>query len=85
MNETFLSVTIQRRERIITVLWVLVQCPLCFVTYSLHRKSCINNHKVVAEHFVLLLRRKEEDLVVHKVPREWVLLEHSNNVNDEGL
>ena len=26
-------------ERIITVLWDLVQCPLYFVTYGLHRKN----------------------------------------------
>ena len=28
-----------------------------------------------------MLRRKEEDLVVHRVPREWVLLEYSINAN----
>ena len=33
--------TIQRRERIITVLWVLVQCPLYF---GLHRKNSFNSH-----------------------------------------
>ena len=75
--------TIQRRERIITVLWVLVQCLLYFVTYSLHRKNNIKSHKVVAERLVLFLARKEEDLVAHRVPREWVLLENSNNVNNE--
>ena len=26
---------------------------------------------------------EEEDLVVHNVPREWVLLDNFNNVNDE--
>ena len=31
--------TIQRRESIITVLWVLVWCPLYFVTYGLHRRT----------------------------------------------
>ena len=30
----------------------------------------------------MLVRRKEEDLVVHKIPREWVLWENFNNVND---
>ena len=28
---------------------------------------------------------KEEDLVVHKIPREWVLFENFKNVNDEDL
>ena len=59
--------TIQRRERINTVLWVLVQCLLYFATYDLHKKNNINTHKVVAERVVLLLRRKEEDLVEHRV------------------
>ena len=44
------------------------------------QKEHIHNHKVVAELAVLL---KEEDLVVHKIPREWVLLEIFNDVNDE--
>ena len=26
---------------------------------------------------------EEEDLVVNKIPREWVVLENFNNVNDE--
>ena len=38
--------TIQRRERIVTVLWVLAWCLLYFVTYGLHRKNSINSHKV---------------------------------------
>ena len=54
-----------------------------FVTYGLHRKNSINSHKVVAERLVLFLRREEEDRVVHRIPREWVLLENFNNVNDE--
>ena len=74
--------TIQSTETIITVLWVLVQCLLYSVTYGLHRNS-INSHRVVAERLVLFLKEKEEDLVVHKLPREWVLLEYSKNVNDE--
>ena len=36
---SFLSVTIQRREKIIAFLWVLVQCLLYFVTYRPHRKN----------------------------------------------
>ena len=28
---------------------------------------------------------KEEDLVVNKIPREWVLLEDFNHVNDESM
>ena len=75
-KKILVSVTIQRRERIITVLWVLVWCLLYFATYGLHKKNSINSHKVVAERLIFLLRRKEEDLVVHRVPREWVLLEY---------
>ena len=45
---TFLSVTIQRRERIITVLWVLVKCLPYFVTNGLHRKNSINGHRALA-------------------------------------
>ena len=41
---SLLSVTIHRRERIIAVLWVLVQCLLYFVTYGRHRKNSINSH-----------------------------------------
>ena len=66
----------------------LGSCPvatlglLYFVTYSLHRKNVSTTTKVVAEHFVLL-KKIRGDLVVHRVPREWVLLEYSNNANDE--
>ena len=75
--------TIQRSERIITVLWALFKCLLYFVPYGLHRKNSINSHKMAAERLVLLLRGKEENLVVHSVPSEWVLLEYSNNAKDE--
>ena len=36
-----LSLAIQRRERIITVLWTLVKCLLYFVTYDLHRTASL--------------------------------------------
>ena len=78
---TSLSETIQDIMNFIQF-WVLVSC----LQYSCHvrstQKERINNQKVVAEHFVFL-RRKGEDLVVHRVPREWVLLEYSNDANDE--
>ena len=43
------------------------------------QKEHTHIHKVAAELVVLL---KEEDLVVHRIPREWVLLETFNNFND---
>ena len=75
-----LSVTIQRRERIVTVLWVLVLCLLYFVTYGLHRKYMSTSTKWWRSAW---LNCKEEDLVVHKIPLECVLFENFNNVNDE--
>ena len=44
------------------------------------QKELINNHKVVAE---LVVSLNEEDLVVNKILRKWVLFENFNNVNDE--
>ena len=70
----------KRRERIITVFAVF-----CLVfTVSRHvrssQKEHVNNHKVVTELVGFIDRA---DLVVIKIPREWVLLEIFNNVNDE--
>ena len=45
------------------------------------QKELTNNHKVIAERGCCVV--KVEDLVVNKVPREWVLLEDFNNPNDE--
>ena len=71
--ETILVMTIlltccqyrSRRERIITVLCVLVLCLL----YSCHvrstQKEQTNHHKVVAERWML---QEEEDFVVYKIP-----------------
>ena len=49
------------------------------VTYG-HTDRTYSNHKVAAELVVLL---NKEDLVVNKIPREWVLLEIFNNVDNE--
>ena len=59
-----MSETIKRRERISTVLWVLVQCLLYFRHVRSAQKEHINYHKVVAERVVEL---QKEDLVVHKM------------------
>ena len=50
-----LSLAIQRRERIITVLWTLVKCLLYFVTYDLHRTDIISSLSVSCPFFLELL------------------------------
>ena len=46
------------------------------------QKEHINVHKVVTEQF-RVAEKKGDHLAVHRVPREWVLLEYYYNVNDE--
>ena len=59
-----------REERIITVLWVLVWCQLYSRHVQFTQKEQIDNHKVVAERWLL---QEKEDLVGYKVPCKWVL------------
>ena len=49
-----------RRERIFTVLWILVQCLLYSPHVRFTQKEQNNDHKVVAERW--LLQEEEEDL-----------------------
>ena len=59
-NVTFLNLCQSpstRRERIITVLWVLVQCPLYPITYGLERET-YQQPQMVAEGVVDLKRRR---------------------------
>ena len=70
-----------REERIKSYLWILVWCLLYFVTYGLHRKNRSTNHKVVAERGCC--KRRRENLVGNRIPREWVLLENFHNTNDD--
>ena len=69
--------------------WFLQFCGFlssvnCFSSRTVFtEKEHDNNRKVVAERGCCMV--KEEDLVVNKVPRKWVLLEDFNNPNDEWL
>ena len=79
---TFCPSRIQRRERITTVFWFSCVVSTVFRHVRSTQKEQYQQPQVVAEPGVLL-RRKEEDLVVYRVPSEWVLLENSNNTNGE--
>ena len=79
---TSLSETIQEKE-----------CLTVFVGGLMSSVYCISSRTVYTEGTVqqpqggsgarLLLGRKVEYLVVHRVPREWVLLENFHNTNDK--
>ena len=62
---------------------VLVLCLLYPVTYGLHRKNIFTTTNW--QRSLWFYYCKEVDLVVNKIPREWVLLEIFNNVNVERL
>ena len=51
------------------------------VTCSLHKKNYQQPQSGGGTWFVG--EKKEEDLVVHKVPREWALMGNFNSVNDD--
>ena len=79
LPDPFVSDDPREEKRIIKVF----VCSCLVSTVSRHVRSAqkehIHIHKLAAELVVLL---KEEDLVVHRIPSEWVLLETFNNVND---
>ena len=78
---TLLSETIQEKRKIVTVF-----VGSCLVSvHSIPSRTVYTertySHPQSGSGACGLL--KEEDLVVHKIPREWVLLENFKFVNDE--
>ena len=70
-----LSVSIQKRKNLYNFCGFLSSVYCILVTYSLHRKHRLNNHKVVVERWLF---SEEEDLDVHKVPLIWYCSKFDN-------
>ena len=63
LADVFVSIDLDEKESL-HVCGFLSGDYCIFVTYGLHRKNGINNHKVVAERWLF---QEEEDIVVNRI------------------